>query len=419
MEKKLILFRKKIIRFIGFSLCLLLFAFSFSDRMTAYRTSGGVVFAESSALPQEMLEKLFSYSSKNQRFDASVTVSGSSDERMEKIEPLPRFFRFFAYESISVYNDERALLYPCGDAVGISIHSDGVLVVGFGEITDRNGKKVCPAKDCGLRAGDIIRSVDGRTVCTTDELRLALNASMQNEVEIEVIRNGKSVRLGVEPAYERGGEARIGCWVRDSTVGIGTLSFIAHADGRTAALGHAVIDQDTSTLLPVLNGSMVFADILGVSKGNSGTPGELKGTFSSKSAAIGSILSNNELGIYGKLDSEAYALFAEREALPIAFPNEVHTGDAYILSQTDSGQPQSYSCRIIRAAKQKSPEQKGLVIEITDKRLLDATGGIVRGMSGSPIIQDGMVAGVVTHVFVNDPSKGYGVYAFWMYENSG
>ena len=174
------------------------------------------------------------------------------------------------------------------------------------------------------------------------------------------------------------------------------------------------MDADTGSLLNVRKGEMVEADVLGVTKGSSGFPGELRGAFGAKSLRIGSIDVNTELGIFGIADSADYTCEAG-ETLPIAFPNEVHKGEAYIITQIDGEKPQPYSCKIIKNASQSVPSQKGLVIEITDERLLNKTGGIVQGMSGSPIVQDGRIAAVVTHVFVNEPNRGYGVYAFWMY----
>ncbi|MBR3299694.1 MAG: SpoIVB peptidase [Clostridia bacterium] len=407
------------LKMLGIAVSLLIFALNFTDGMRAARAAGGAIFTNSSTLPADELAliEFLSIGSGS----AVPAASDALDERLEGAEPFKGIWALLGFGGIRVYRSERAELLPCGDAIGIAIRSNGVLVVGFGEVSDEGGRSVCPAKACGLRAGDLILAVNGTKVRTAAELQAALNAvhaaPFEGAIELEAERNGNRLYFKAAPARDAGGTSRLGAWVRDSTIGIGTLSFVRIGDDRLAALGHAVQDADTSALIPVLSGEAVFADILGVERARSGTPGELKGSFSSASTAVGSIDRNCELGVYGLLDGGCAALFLGRQTLPVAFPNEVHTGEAYILSQTDDGTPRAYSCRIIRTIAQSAPEPKGLVVEITDEELKSAAGGIVRGMSGSPIVQDGRLAGVVTHVFVNDPLKGYGCYAFWICES--
>lgn len=408
---------KKIIKILGFILSMLIACLNFTDDMIAARAFDGAVFTNSTALCDEgagFLETLRGSTAFSAR---SIGVSSSTDETLSDSSLRIKFLKLIDAASIDIYESDRAELAVRGDAIGISIRTDGVIVVGFGGITLSSGETVCPAKRSGLRAGDVIKKLNGNDVCTANELQLALNSS-SGAVYLSVERSGKTVEIKAEPVFDDSCSKRLGVWVRDSTIGIGTLSFSDESSGCAAALGHAVLDADTQTLIPVLNGSMVYADILGVIKGRSGTPGELKGTFSSKSEAVGTVERNGVFGVFGKVALERKdGLSIERaELLPVAFPDEVHTGEALIYSQLDSDAPQRYSCRIIRTIRQKSPDQKGLVIEITDPRLIDAAGGIVQGMSGSPIIQDGMIAGVVTHVFINDPSKGYGAYAFWIHQ---
>ncbi|MBR5947430.1 MAG: SpoIVB peptidase [Clostridia bacterium] len=404
-------------KLIGFILALMIACLNFTDEMIAARALEGAVFTHSSAFDEETLLSVNASSHAGAQLFGSMSVSSSDDETLEDSSIAVRLFDLIDATKIRVYNGERKLLSPLGNAIGISIHVDGVVVVGFGEVTINSGESVCPAKTCGLQAGDIIKKLDGRDVCTANELQLALNSSV-GKVDMSVDRNGRLLTVTAEPVLDAEGGLRLGAWVRDSTIGIGTLSFTDEETGAVAALGHAVLDADTQTLLPVLDGSISYADILGVVKGKSGVPGELKGTFSSKSDILGTVERNCVFGIFGRLNQTAdTGLILEGvQAVPIAFPDEVHTGEACIYSQLDSGEPQCYSCRIIRTVHQNRPDQKGLVIEITDARLLDTAGGIVQGMSGSPIIQDGRLVGVVTHVFVNDPTKGYGAYAFWISE---
>ena len=212
---------------------------------------------------------------------------------------------------------------------------------------------------------------------------------------------------------ETTGAVRLGAWVRDSTAGVGTLSFYDPETGKYAALGHAITDGDTGSVLTVSEGQVLKAEIVAVQRGQKGAPGELKGSFLREGETIGSIRRNSILGIYGRLDKPAVnPLYPD--GLPIGLRSGVHTGAASILSTVDSTGPHEYAVEITRVNHQTAPAPKSMVIRVTDERLLSATGGIVQGMSGSPIIQDGRLIGAVTHVFVSDPTQGYGLYVDWM-----
>lgn len=379
-------------RSIGIALMLLVFVFNFSPSMTAVR---------------ELPEAFFVESGDEVRFPLpgrAVSAAYSGDETLGSKHFSIRLFGSVELANVPVFTSSRTELIPGGTAVGISIRTEGVLIVGFGDA----GAGSCPAAKAGLRAGDIIVSVNGEKVYTAEELQLALSARPDTAV-VEYERGGKLRTAQVTPD-----SGRIGAWVRDSTVGIGTLSFIMAKSHAAASLGHAIVDADTGRLLPVHSGETRLASIVGVSKGETGLPGELRGTFSEDSERIGEVFENCELGIFGTCDNAR--LIDGAKLVACAFPSEVHTGKAYILAQTDGECVQAYECRIVRAARQSRADQKGLVIEVTDERLISKTGGIVQGMSGSPIIQDGRLAGVVTHVFVNDPLRGYGIYAYWMLE---
>ena len=397
---------RELIRLLGFLASLCLLVFNFTDGMRAVRRLPAAIFLESpDGAPPEQAGVLSPFS--------AVTASSGSDEALgSRAQRLSfRLFGLIELASVPVYRSERVQLRTCGDAIGISIRCDGVLIVGFSEFYSRGGALCCPARECGLRAGDVILSVGDTEVSTSEELKLALS-SCGESVSVEIIRDGKQRSHTLRPLPGDDG-ARIGAWVRDSTVGIGTLSFVSDGEARFASLGHAVLDADTGVMIPVLSGELSRAGILGVTKGRAGAPGELRGAFSSKSGVIGSVDTNSGFGVFGRMNAldELGGGF-----IPLSFPSEVHEGDAHIIAQVGPNGAEKYSCRIVRTVRQSAPEQKGLVVEVTDERLLAATGGIVQGMSGSPIVQDGRLAGVVTHVFVNDPTKGYGIYAFWMYE---
>ena len=405
--------RRKLVRLFGFLAALAVFAFNFTPGMAAMRTLPPAFFIESGKAAKTMADAYLSPA-----FGGSAAVSDSLDETLGRRRVSFRLFGIIELASVPVYEAERGSCVPCGCAVGISIKTEGVMVVGFGDFIGSSGKNCCPARDSALRPGDMIITVNGCPVFTAEEMQLALNADPERTVLL-IERDGRRFTAGITPRIGQDGCAHIGAWVRDSTVGIGTLSFISEADGGLAALGHAVADTDTGIVLPVHSGSISAATILGITRGRSGEPGELRGTFSERSPIIGSAQLNSELGVFGKLTDVSVLSGVGVDTgnvLPVAFPNEVHEGEASILAQISGAGAEKFSCRIIRASKQDRADQKGLVIEVTDPRLLEATGGIVQGMSGSPIIQDGRLAGVVTHVFVNDPLKGYGVYAYWMFE---
>lgn len=301
-------------------------------------------------------------------------------------------------------------LIPGGQAIGIALRTDGVLVVGVGELQGGGS----PAMDSGIRAGDVVRRVDGVKIDSAAQLAELIAAAGQRAVEVEYARDGVVATTRLTPGLDGAtGTFRMGAWVRDSTAGVGTLSFYDPDSGRYAALGHAITDGDTGQVLTVGEGRILRASVVDVQKGRKGTPGELKGSFLREAVTLGDIQRNSILGIYGKLDSAAdNALYPE--GLPVGVRTGVHTGAAQILSTVDAGGVRAYDVEITRVNPQSAPAPKSMVLRVTDPDLLEKTGGIVQGMSGSPIIQDGKIIGAVTHVFVSDPTQGYGLYIDWM-----
>ncbi len=397
-EKKKIKYSTRIV---GIILSILVCVFNFTPYMVRIRQLPTAIFTDSEEIFEEYSEK------------AGILLTAASDsETLGNRRISIKLFNLIELRSLCVYVGERGEVHPCGEAIGISIRTKGVLIVGNGSFINIDGKKCSPSAECGLHPGDVILSVNHIPVNTAEELQGQINNS--NSALLSIERNGKSLSMEITPEFAPDGSKKIGAWVRDSTVGIGTLSFVDYSSGKLAALGHAIIDSDTGKMITVRTGKMVEAKILGIKKGRSGVPGELQGTFASSSKLLGSIERNSEICIFGTVDEEFKNVCTD--VLPVAFPDEVKKGTAFILSGVNEGKIEKYSCRIIKTVNQSEANSKGMVIEITDDRLLESTGGIVQGMSGSPIIQDGKVVGVVTHVFINDPSKGYGVYAFWMYE---
>ena len=303
---------------------------------------------------------------------------------------------------------ERVLL-PGGQAVGVALKTQGVLVVAK---TAKDGAR------SALRVGDVITAVQGKSVASAQELSEKLNEAKEEQVELSVLRRGKSMIVETAaPADGADGKRRLGVWVRDSTAGVGTLSYIDPVTGAYGALGHAIVDGDTGSMVTVKDGAIMNAEIVGVTRGTSGQAGELKGSFLKENEQIGSLVLNSAYGIYGVMDAEiGDQLYPQ--GLPVAPRADVHTGSAAIIATVDGEGPMQYSVEILRCFKQDAPSQKGMILRVTDERLLEKTGGIVQGMSGSPILQDGRIVGAVTHVYLSDAAQGYGMYIEWMLEQS-
>ena len=314
---------------------------------------------------------------------------------------------------IDVTVSEAKRLIPGGQALGVAMRTDGVLIVGLSETAEG----VCPARECGLHPGDVIRTVEGAAVTSAEQLTALVNAAGARPLAISYERNGQQRTATLTPHRDAStGAVRMGAWVRDSTAGVGTLSFYDPDTGRYAALGHAITDGDTGAVLTVSEGQVLRASIVAVQKGRAGTPGELKGSFLREKETLGDIRRNTILGIYGTLNAPA-ANPIYPEGLPVGLRDTVHTGPATILSTVD-GSMAEYAVEIVRVNPQNAPAPKSMVIRVTDERLLEKTGGIVQGMSGSPIVQDGRIVGAVTHVFVGDPQQGYGLYIDWMLQEA-
>ena len=297
---------------------------------------------------------------------------------------------------------DRAEVIVCGMPFGVKMFSEGALVVGFSSI-EQNGSMVSPAKAAGLRLGDRVICIGETTTENNDAVKDALEAAA-GPVEVIYIRDGEQRQTTLTPLWDAAsGQWRAGMWVRDSSAGVGTLTFADPERGVFAGLGHPISDSDTGASIALRSGEIVPCEITGCSKGTAGSPGELKGRFLS-AHAIGSIRINGENGVYGTTRTR----FSGR-SMSVAFAQEVMTGEAEIWTTVEGETPRSYRVTIEKI--NDADLRRNMVIRVTDKELLAATGGIVQGMSGSPIVQNGRLVGAVTHVLVNDPTRGYGIFA--------
>lgn len=294
---------------------------------------------------------------------------------------------------------------PGGEPFGIKLTTEGVMVVGMSNVQTDAGPQN-PAYKAGIRVGDIILALNGKTVGGNDDVENIILNSGGKPVTVSLKRNGVAYSMKLQPVKSSDDNSwKAGIWVRDSTAGIGTLTFFCPSTGVFAGLGHGICDVDTGELMPLSQGDIVRAFINGILKGVRGQPGELKGYFLS-GARWGALGVNGDTGVYGVMDG-----FPQGKAIPVAMKQQVHTGAAVIYTTLNGTTPESYQVIIERVHFNDNGDSKNMVIHVTDKTLLSETGGIVQGMSGSPIIQDGRLIGAVTHVFVNDPTRGYGIFA--------
>lgn len=320
-----------------------------------------------------------------------------------------RLFNTIPVKTANLTVSTRPYVVPSGEIVGLRLFTKGVMIVGYQSVETEDGL-LCPAKDAKLQKGDVIVKLDGTEVTSSTQVENLITSSEGKTIEVEFERKGEKSVVALKPALSKSeGKYKTGLWIRDSAAGIGTLTFYDKESRMFACLGHAVCDIDTGDILPLADGDIVDATINGCVKGKQGSAGELCGSF--KKDREGVICLNDSIGVYGIFEC---ADESERE-IPVAAKSEVKEGRAQIIS-TVEGESKAYYDIEIEKLDPDGKDSKNLIIKITDAKLLEKTGGIVQGMSGSPIIQNGYLVGAVTHVFVNDPTRGYGIYAESMLE---
>lgn len=308
-----------------------------------------------------------------------------------------------------------------GQSIGVVLHSNGVIVVGSSAVLSENDSYVDPAKAAGIQVGDVILEINQRKVNTDREVAEIIDASGNEQKKLELLlrRDNETIAVQVSPVLcQETKRYRIGLFVRDRAVGVGTLTFFDPVTYAYGALGHVITDSDTNQAIECKDGKIVPATVSGIQSGKVGHPGEKIGSFIEADEVIGNIEKNTNFGIYGKVNSET-SKYIYSEPLDVASMNQIEPGYAEMLTVVDGQTVERFAINIEKINMQEYPEGKGLVIKVTDERLLAKTGGIVQGMSGSPIIQNGKLVGAVTHVFVHDPTKGYGCFMDWMLMEGG
>ena len=343
-----------------------------------------------------------------QKKQGSVAADSASPDTSANVTLA--LFGVLPVKTVRAVSTPRRTVQVCGTPFGVKLFSDGALVVAFSDRYTALGSEN-PAKAAGLRLGDLIVSAGGREVRSNDDLTTAIQAANGRPLPVVYRRGGAQYTAELVSVKDEQGDYKAGVWVRDSGAGIGTMSFIDPAHGTFAGLGHSISDADTGADLTLLSGEIVPVTITGCIRGAAGSPGELRGEFSAASA--GTVLANDTAGVYGQ-----YSGGQTGHSMPVANLQEVIPGDAELWTTVQGTTAQPYKVKIERVTMTGSDPNRNLLIRVTDARLLEATGGIVQGMSGSPIVQNGQLAAVLTHVLVNDPTSGYAIFAATMLEKA-
>ncbi len=330
-----------------------------------------------------------------------ILLTTEMEEDYSQTEAVVSLFGVIPLKKVSVEIWPQMDLIPMGRAIGVDMRTDGILVLGLGEVTDAEGNRVTPARN-QLFSGDRIYSMNGENVRAKEDVIGKIASSGGKSVELGILRNGNRMQVTVDPVLGSDGTYKIGLWIRDRAQGIGTLTYVDPETRQFGAIGHGMTDVDLEELLPLGEGTICQALINHIEKGNVGEPGEIVASLTSQ--ILGSVEQNTDCGIFG-----TYAGTLDSASLPVSFRDQVTDGEVKILCTLSGVEPRWYDARIQRVSSIAS-QNIGFTVEITDPELLELTGGIIQGMSGSPIMQNGCLIGAVTHVLVQDPGKGYGIY---------
>lgn len=340
----------------------------------------------------------------NQKGDSAITADSRKDGVPTYSADIS-FMNIIPIKRVNIQKIEDAYVVPGGDPFGVKLFTKGVIIVGISDVKTSEGV-FNPAKQAGLQKGDIILTVNKKEISSNEELIKLVEASNGEEMSAEVVRNGMKYEAKMFPVRGEDGAYKLGIWVRDSSAGIGTVTFWDEKTHLFGGLGHGICDIDTGELLPLSHGDLIKVKINDIAKGIKGNPGELKAYFI-ECEPIGKLIQNTYSGIYGRY---SHAL-SSKEPVKIAMKQQVKEGKAQILTTITGTTPEPYDIDIIHINYNEELASKNMIIKITDENLLSQTGGIIQGMSGSPILQNGMLVGAITHVFVNDPQKGYAIFA--------
>lgn len=350
----------------------------------------------------------FSISQNNE----TIETSSSSSKTVNNVGKTTMKVNLF--DSIFIKDMEvdvlpRTKVIPVGSIAGVKLYTSGILVVGMSEIEGVDNQKHRPYENSGIEEGDTIVAIDNTKISTTQDLITTVNKSNGKDLSIEYIHDNETAVCSITPVQTSLNEYKLGLWVRDSAAGVGTVTFYDSSTKSFGALGHGITDIDTEELINIESGEFVTTRILNIAKGESGNPGRIQGTIENQQN-IGSIYKNTKFGIYGTVDDLSALKIDYSKEMEVALREEIKEGKATILCSLDGNNPKEYEIEIEKIYIENNYDNKSMKIKVTDEELIDKTGGIIQGMSGSPIIQNGKFIGAVTHVLVNNPKEGYAVF---------
>ncbi|MFQ8660860.1 MAG: SpoIVB peptidase [Clostridia bacterium] len=355
--------------------------------------------------------------------EKSESMTVSSNVNNQKIDEVGvkkltlNLFDKVPLKSINISVLPRTKVIPVGNIAGVKLYTSGVLVVGMSEIEGKDNKIYKPYENTGIKEGDTITKINNKYISSTDDLIDNVNKSNGDTIEVTYIQNEQMKECSITPVKTDENQYKIGLWVRDSAAGVGTVTFYEPYSKTFGALGHGIADIDTGELLNIASGEFVTTRVLNITKGEKGNPGKIQGTIENQQT-IGEISKNTGFGVYGKVDNISSLDIDASKEMEVALRDEIKLGKAKILCNLDNKNVQEYEIEIKKIYKENNYNNKSMEIEIIDTRLINKTGGIIQGMSGSPIIQNGKFVGAVTHVLVNNPKEGYAVFGDLMLKQS-
>lgn len=347
--------------------------------------------------------------------DTVLTASNINKQKISEagVEKLRlNLFGNIKIKDVNVDVVPKTKVIPIGTAIGMKLYTKGVLVVGMSQIKDENDEKKRPYENSGIEQGDTIIAINNNEVSNTNELIEEVNNSNGNAITVKYEKNNETLEISITPV-KSGNEYKLGLWVRDAAAGVGTLTFYEPNTNSFMALGHGISDIDTEKIVDIASGELITASILTIKKGVKGTPGEIRGTIENGNN-IGKIGKNTNLGVYGTVTNKNYLDISGMEEMEVATRSEIQEGKAQIICQLDNNGRKTYEIEIEKIYLANNTDNKSMLIKVTDKELLEKTGGIIQGMSGAPVIQNGKFVGAVTNVLVNDPTQGYAIFGDMM-----
>ena len=358
------------------------------------------------------MKTLLGISIKGENLETIETSSSNSNKISNEVGKSSlevSLFDNITLKNVDVSVLPKTTVIPVGNIAGVKLYTNGVLVVGMSEIEGKDNKKYKPYENTGIEEGDTIVKINEEEIGSTNDLIEVVNMSQGKEIKVEYIHEDDTKECSITPVETSSNEYKLGLWVRDSAAGVGTVSFYDPTTRTFGALGHGITDIDTNELINIASGEFITTRILNITKGESGNPGRIQGTIENQQN-IGLISKNSKFGIYGKVNNISSLDIDTSKEMEVALREEIQEGKATILCSLDNQKPQEYEIEIQKIYKENNYDNKSMKIKVTDERLLEKTGGIIQGMSGSPIIQNGKFVGAVTHVLVNNPQEGYAVF---------